>query len=112
MALFICGKPNITLTTFSFRHAYPGAFLARQSILEILYKHLGKRQEAILTGKKVVSVEHFDTHVAVHCSDGSSFNGDLVVGADGIRSRVRQLMWSHMDSRGIQDEAQEERERM
>lgn len=86
--------------------------MARQSILEILYKHLEDRQDAVLTGKKVVSVEHFDTHVAVHCADGSSFDGDLVVGADGVRSIVRQLIWSHMDSRGLQAEVREDRERM
>lgn len=109
--MFLPCKQFTSLNTFFSRHAYPAAFLARKSILEILYKHLGDRQDAVLTGRKVISVEHFDTHVAVNCADGSSFHGDLVVGADGVRSIVRQLMWSHMNSRGLQKEAREESER-
>ncbi|KAJ5731602.1 Monooxygenase FAD-binding [Penicillium malachiteum] len=93
-------------------HGYINAFLERRKILQIFYKHLGDRQNSVLTSKRVTRVEHTDTHVVAHCEDGSSFQGDIVIGADGVRSKIRSEMWDHMDTRGLQKEAQKERERM
>jgi 2-polyprenyl-6-methoxyphenol hydroxylase-like FAD-dependent oxidoreductase len=42
-------------------------------------------------------VEYSSDGVTVHCENGSSFDGDLVVGADGIHSVVRTAMWRHAD---------------
>ncbi|KAI9929711.1 hypothetical protein MW887_001187 [Aspergillus wentii] len=77
-------------------HGYPVAFLDRQIVLAILYKHLGDSQSRVHLEKKVVRVEHVDSGVIAHCADGSSFNGDIVVGADGVKSTIRQQMWQHM----------------
>ncbi|KAJ5720015.1 Monooxygenase FAD-binding [Penicillium malachiteum] len=93
-------------------HGYDNAFLERRKILQIFYKHLGDRQDSVLTSKKVTRVEHADTHVVAHCEDGSSFQGDIVIGADGVRSKIRSEMWDHMDTLGLQKEAKKERERM
>ena len=41
-------------------------------------------------GKEVRRVEQNDGHVIAHFADGSSEEGDVLVGADGIRSTVRQ----------------------
>jgi hypothetical protein len=90
-------------------HGYPLAFLERQYMLEILYKHLGDRQDKILTNKRVTHIEHLSTHVVVHCADGSSYDGNVVVGADGVRSTVRQSMWTYMENHGLQSQAQKER---
>jgi len=40
--------------------------------------------------KKVERVEHSDSGVAVYFSDGTSARGDILVGADGVHSPVRQ----------------------
>lgn len=42
--------------------------------------------------KQVVSVEDCRDSVEVKCADGTSYTGDIVVGADGIHSRVRREM--------------------
>ena len=49
-------------------------------------------QSKVRTGKKVVSIKHSDSYVAVVCQDGSEFVGDIVIGADGIHSFTRQEM--------------------
>ncbi|PIG69629.1 monooxygenase [Aspergillus arachidicola] len=91
------------------RHGYPIAFIDRQVVLKVLYDHLAQHQERVLTGKKVVKVEDLHGKVKVYCQDHSVFDGDLVVGADGVRSIVRQQMWDYMDSKGLEREALGER---
>jgi FAD dependent monooxygenase len=46
-------------------------------------------------GKTVVAVDHIwgDSGMAVRTRDGATFYGDIVVGADGVHSRVRREMW-------------------
>jgi 3-hydroxybenzoate 6-monooxygenase len=47
----------------------------------------------LITGKTVVRVsEPDDRTVEVECSDGSSYTGDVLIGADGLRSTVRTLI--------------------
>ncbi|PYH99444.1 hypothetical protein BO71DRAFT_313989, partial [Aspergillus ellipticus CBS 707.79] len=40
------------------------------------------------------------------------YEDDLVVGADGVYSAVRQLMWNDMETRGLSEEVAHERKRM
>lgn len=79
-------------------------------MLEILSKDL-KLGDQIQTNKRVTKVEHLPEKVRVHCTDQSVFEGDIVVGADGVRSTIRQEMWRHMDSI-IPGQAREDRARM
>jgi len=51
----------------------------------------------VLLNKKVARVDHFPTHVMVHCVDGTTYQGDVVVGADGISSKVRREMFRVAD---------------
>ncbi|KAF5866585.1 hypothetical protein ETB97_011470 [Aspergillus alliaceus] len=57
--------------------------------LEISDKFKGVSQ------KCVARVSHAEDHVEVTASDGSTFRGDILVGADGTHSRVRKEMLSH-----------------
>ncbi|PYI07022.1 FAD/NAD(P)-binding domain-containing protein [Aspergillus sclerotiicarbonarius CBS 121057] len=82
------------------RHAYPFAFLDRQLLLKILYDHLGAHQERVHLNKKVIRVEHLPDRAVVHCEDGSVFDADLVIGADGVRSTVLQEMRRHLGAIG------------
>jgi 2-polyprenyl-6-methoxyphenol hydroxylase-like FAD-dependent oxidoreductase len=50
------------------------------------------------TSKRVYAIDHQDTGVVVHCEDGTEYSGDIVVGADGIRSTVRFLMQQHIET--------------
>ena len=41
---------------------------------------------------RVTTLQQLENHVTVRCSDGSSADYDVVVGADGIRSSIRRLL--------------------
>ncbi|KAF8978206.1 hypothetical protein BGZ46_006724 [Entomortierella lignicola] len=51
--------------------------------------------------KKVVRTEEKNGKVIIHCSDDTSYTGDILVGADGAYSGVRQNMYEQMDKKGI-----------
>lgn len=81
----------------------------RQRVLEKLYSKLGDHQDRVLVNKKTINVENLLDGVRVHCADGSVYEGDLVVGADGVRSIVRQSMWKTMEEHGLQTEVKKEK---
>lgn len=78
------------------RMGYKMTFMQRKDLLEVLYKKM-KDKSKVLTSKKVTHVTHLEDGVVVHCEDGSSFNGDIVVGADGIHSKIRECMQEHKE---------------
>lgn len=61
-------------------------------VLQVLYDNI-KDKTKVLTKKRVKDVELSDDSVTVHTIDGSSYSGDVLVGADGIHSTVRNEMW-------------------
>ncbi|KAF9970346.1 hypothetical protein BGZ73_006947, partial [Actinomortierella ambigua] len=54
----------------------------------------------IAFSKKVQSIEQDDEGVTVLCSDNTSYKGDVLIGADGAYSTVRQLMYQRMKEVG------------
>lgn len=81
----------------------------RQSVLKNLYSKLGDHQDHVLVNKKTIQVENLPEGVRVHCADGSVYEGGLVVGADGVRSTVRQSIWKSMEKHGLQAEVDKEK---
>lgn len=65
----------------------------RQDVLRILYDNLSETdRRKVHTGKKVVDVQTHSTGVTVSCADGSSYEGSIVIGADGVYSKTRGFM--------------------
>lgn len=52
-------------------------------------------------GKRILSVTHTGIEVMVRCSDNSIYHGDILVGADGAYSAVRQCMHRDLKSMGM-----------
>ncbi|KAM0418957.1 hypothetical protein ACHAPT_012115 [Fusarium lateritium] len=81
---------------FLFFKKYFGAsprVLSRHDLTKVLYESLpSKMQNNIITGKKVEDVIPLGDGVQVTCTDGSSYNGSVVIGADGAHSLIRQRM--------------------
>lgn len=61
-------------------------------VLQVLYDNI-KDKTKVLTKKRVQTVNLFDDGVLVKTSDGSTYKGDILIGADGIHSTVRGEMW-------------------
>ena len=67
------------------------------------------RHNKILSHKRIEKIDHNRDGVVVHCSDGSTYHGDFVAAADGVKSKVRSEMWrasNEADKRIPQSEQQ------
>lgn len=60
--------------------------------MEILYQRYPDHSKIRLE-EKVTAVETSDSGATVTTSNGSVYQGDLIVGADGVHSIVRQEIW-------------------
>ena len=66
-------------------------------LLEQLYKQIRDKSKIILN-KRVNNVDHSEKEVTVHCTDGTSYQGDILAGADGVHSMVRHEMWRRAEN--------------
>jgi salicylate hydroxylase len=63
----------------------------RADLLGVLRENLDPKRIAL--GKKIISVEQKGNRVLVHLDDGSTEEGDVLIGADGIHSIVRNQIF-------------------
>ncbi|KAE8154666.1 hypothetical protein BDV25DRAFT_135585 [Aspergillus avenaceus] len=91
------------------RQGYPLVFIERRELLQVLFDHLKDRRKDVLVSKYVTCIEHLPVGIVAYCADGSSVAGDLVVGADGVRSVVREEMWRHMTVAGLGSSTEKDR---
>jgi 2-polyprenyl-6-methoxyphenol hydroxylase-like FAD-dependent oxidoreductase len=78
------------------RFGYDFFVLDRELVLRVLYNHIADNSKVLLN-KRISTVGHFDDKVVVHCTDGSSYEGDILAGADGVHSKTRHEMWRLAD---------------
>ncbi|KAF4457241.1 hypothetical protein F53441_805 [Fusarium austroafricanum] len=81
---------------FIFFHKFLGTFprvVSRHDLTKVLYDSLTPNQQTqILTNKKVSDIVSSGDGVKVSCVDGSTYEGSIVIGADGAHSFVREKM--------------------
>ncbi|KZL84003.1 fad binding domain protein [Colletotrichum incanum] len=89
------GKPILLLDDMSRhyekRHGYPALFFDRQWLLQVLYDQL-QNKDRVLLNRRVAHVDLTEEGVRVMTTNGESFDGSLLVGADGVHSAVRAEM--------------------
>ncbi|KAF9576453.1 hypothetical protein EC968_008748 [Mortierella alpina] len=78
---------------------YESRIFARPRLHELMLKQIP--EEKITMGKRILRVDEKDDHVLVHCSDGSTYRGDILIGADGAYSGVRQSLYKYLDEHRI-----------
>ncbi|KAG0040420.1 hypothetical protein BGZ82_002843 [Podila clonocystis] len=65
--------------------------IARPQLYDLLYNCIPR--ERFLLGKRILSSIQNQDSVMVRCADNSSYYGDILVGADGAYSAVRQNLY-------------------
>jgi 2-polyprenyl-6-methoxyphenol hydroxylase-like FAD-dependent oxidoreductase len=65
-------------------------------VLQVLYENI-KDKSKLLKNTRVTKVEMGSDSVTAIAADGTKYTGDILVGADGIHSQVRQEMWRIAD---------------
>tara|TARA_R110002003_G_scaffold103_9_gene8179 strand:- start:12932 stop:13567 length:636 start_codon:yes stop_codon:yes gene_type:complete len=62
-----------------------------------LYDNLQDKSK-VKVAKRISKVDHNTKEVIVLCEDGSAISGDVLVGCDGVHSKVRHELWrlSHL----------------
>ncbi|KAF9314432.1 hypothetical protein BG006_003939, partial [Podila minutissima] len=66
----------------------------RPELYDLLLSKVPK--EKILFGKKVMSILQNKEGAMIRCSDNTSYHGDIIVGADGAYSGVRQSLYKQL----------------
>ncbi|CAO3563772.1 unnamed protein product [Mortierella alpina] len=67
-------------------------------LYDILYSQVPEHK--ILWGKKIIRIQEDHDGVSIGCTDGTSYRGQVVVGADGAHSGVRESMYKGLSEKG------------
>ncbi|KAF9123043.1 hypothetical protein BGX30_001639 [Mortierella sp. GBA39] len=86
---------NMTAEVIGYNHIV----FARPELYDLLLSKIPGQK--IHFGKKVMSLEQNKEGVMIRCSDGTTYHGDILVGADGAYSGVRQALYKRMDKARI-----------
>ncbi|KAB2573273.1 FAD binding domain containing protein [Lasiodiplodia theobromae] len=92
----VLGETHDASKHFIARHGYDPVFIDRQMAIQVFYDHLQNKSK-VLTDKRVASVKQLKDGIEVTTKDGSTYTGDILVGADGVHSTVRKEMWRLAD---------------
>ncbi|KAF9026170.1 hypothetical protein CPC16_003889 [Podila verticillata] len=97
---------QVDLEHFKERYGYYSVVFGRPDLFEILVARIPS--ERLIMGKRILSVTHTGIEVMVRCSDNSIYHGDILVGADGAYSAVRQCMHRELKNLGMLPRADSE----
>ncbi|KAF9319773.1 hypothetical protein BG003_008280 [Podila horticola] len=80
------------------RYGYPYRMLTRKIFHDILMDKVNKNH--LHQGKLVVETLQNPNGVSCKCSDGSTYYGDIIIGADGANSLTREKMYLQLKEQG------------
>lgn len=83
---------------FLISHGYPVVVTDRGSLANTLLSGLNDPDNHVFTGKQLKNIIPQEDSVMAEFSDGTSYNGSIVIGADGIWSTVRDQIRQHAPS--------------
>jgi 2-polyprenyl-6-methoxyphenol hydroxylase-like FAD-dependent oxidoreductase len=93
------------------RASYCMCFLDRQTVLRILAEHVQDKKKLLLN-KRIVRADEHPGGITILCEDGTSYDGDILVGTDGVHSVVRREMWRAAELNSPGDISEEEKTSM
>ncbi|KAH9886424.1 FAD binding domain-containing protein [Xylariomycetidae sp. FL2044] len=80
---------NNMLEQIGINHGHPWMCFRRGNLVSMLYKGL-PHPEKLMFNRDVTKLEQTTAGVTVTCADGSVHQGSIVIGADGVHSKVRR----------------------
>ncbi|MEO0330144.1 MAG: FAD-dependent monooxygenase [Bacteroidota bacterium] len=83
---------SIDLTYFEKKHGVKNVAIHRGELQKILVQQLDKSKVEL--GKELIKVEKLDSAYQLKFSDGSSTTSAVLLGADGLNSKVREYLFS------------------
>ncbi|KAI1305591.1 hypothetical protein EDD11_004905 [Mortierella claussenii] len=97
-------KPNMDLLgTFTLPGqkgtGYDVLIFERPKLYQLLMKQISPSR--ITLNKKVLRTQEKEERVFIHCADNTIYEGDVVIGADGAYSGVRQSMYKQLKEQGL-----------
>ncbi|KAF9931911.1 hypothetical protein FBU30_009332 [Linnemannia zychae] len=81
------------------RSGYSNYVCSRPDLYDLLVSQIPKSR--IYFGKRVLSLVQGDNGVQIQTSDGGVYEADILVGADGGYSAVRQAMYERLKKKGL-----------
>ncbi|KAF9207188.1 hypothetical protein CPC16_000102 [Podila verticillata] len=78
---------------------YDGLFMARSDLYALLLSKIPS--EKIHMGKKIMSIQQNVEGVMIRCADNTHYHGDILIGADGAYSGVRQSLYKQLHLQGL-----------
>lgn len=72
--------------------------ISRPILVDILLRLVPANK--ISYSKKILQVKQEDDHVIIKCSDNSGYQSNILVGADGAYSSVRQNLYKALNAKG------------
>ncbi|KAF9405557.1 hypothetical protein BGZ94_003480 [Podila epigama] len=77
---------------------YDTYLFARPEFYDLLLSKIPPSR--VYMSKKIKSIQQNNEGVMIRCIDGSNYHGDILVGADGAYSAVRQSLYKQLDQQG------------
>ncbi|KAL1853167.1 hypothetical protein Daus18300_011906 [Diaporthe australafricana] len=85
---------SVTLSGHKYKETWATKTMKKKAdIVTLLYESLSEADKAcILLNKTVTNIVADNDGVEVRCGDGSIYHGSILIGADGVHSKVRQAI--------------------
>jgi len=80
--------------TLALRCGLPLTLPINRAVLQEIFLKYGVPKERVHIAQRVMGYTNLDHGVAVHLQENITAYGDILVGADGIWSRVRHQMYN------------------
>ncbi|KAG0340665.1 hypothetical protein BG004_006330 [Podila humilis] len=90
---------TIDLSSFNDITGYSIRILARHELYDLMLSKV--EPSRLLFNKKVLSTQQNPEGVMVRTADNSMYHGDILVGADGAYSAVRESLYAELEQKGL-----------
>ena len=82
-----------------FSTGYGNYIIARPAFYDIMLRQVPANK--VHFGHRVLNISEEDGKVTVHLSNNQTYEGDIIVGADGAYSAVRQRMYEQLKAKNL-----------